>query len=205
MSKMLLVSCWKRVQQHRCRMAVTIAIGAAMVWGIAGAVAQVIPPGTDCLETTAGSTWVEFGGAGNLPPLPADFFFPGSEPFEGTIDLRGDPLPGYVGSVNTLVERKEPAFVSSGPATIQVELIELRLVSVAPISVGDGMGGQVLYNVGIALNPNTPSEGFMTIEETMPSLGGQFSLDAGQGGGINVYARFNFFEEIGRASCRERV
>ena len=161
----------------------------------AGAHAQAIPPGTDCLETTAGSTWVEFGGGSQLPPIPANFFFSGSQPFEGTVDLRGDPLPGYVGAVNTLVERKEEANMP-GPATVEVELKELHLVSVMPIMILDDQAppGEYEYDVTIELNPTAPSIGFMTITETATGVGGEFTFDAGSGGGIYVYARFNFFE-----------
>ncbi|MCK4661100.1 MAG: hypothetical protein KAV82_16390, partial [Phycisphaerae bacterium] len=180
------------------RMAVVVAAASvAMVLGTTGAFAQYIPPGTDCLETTAGSTWVQFGGFSQVPPIPEDFFFPGSEPFEGVVALRGDPLPGYVGAVNTLLERQEGADVSMGPAIVQVQLVELKLVSVDPIVVLDNAvpPGEHLYNVEVTLNPNAGFEsmGYMNIVATSAS-GGEFSFDSAQGGGIDIYARFNFFE-----------
>jgi hypothetical protein len=168
------------------------AAAGVLVTGGATARAQTIPPGFDLFETPAGSTRVVIGGTSQIPPIPADFFFPGSQPWEGTIELRGDPLPGYCGAVNTVLERKEEA-VMPGPATIEVELKELSLASVDPITVSDGGRAYSFFDVFVEIDPERASTGSMTIEETMPG-GGTYSMDTASGGGIYVYASFNFFE-----------
>jgi hypothetical protein len=159
---------------------------------------QTIPPGTDCFATTAGSTSVTFGSP-SLPPIPADFFFPGSQPFTGTVELRGEPLTGYSNGVNTVVQRKTAA-VMPGPATVQVELIQLHLVSRNPITVLDSGGGIHLYDMDVALNPGTPSVGTMSIWQTSPPPGGggYFSLFGTQG--ITIYPRFVFTPHEGGLS-----
>jgi len=158
---------------------------------VTAAGAQIIPPGIDCLETVGGNSWVEFGGPSPIPPLPADFFFPGSLPFEGRVHLRGDPLPGYVGSVNTLVQRKTPADLSQGSAQVPIEFIDLRLTSVTPIVVYDALYQPYPYSMDITLNPDVPSAGMMMI---IPggTTGGTFTFNRWGDGGIDLYARAVF-------------
>lgn len=87
-------------------------------------------------------TYVEFG-AGNSPPLPADFFGPGSDPFEGQVCLQGEPVGptwGILEDANTLVLRSSDPFdrceLSSPEArTFGLELIALELRSIDPITV----------------------------------------------------------------------
>ncbi len=92
------------------------------------------------LTEPGAETTVEFGSA-DIPPIPADFFFPGSEPFMGQI-----PLAGFFGDdsdlhlVDTRVRRSGPVdFPGTGfprPATpVQIEIVELSLTSVQPITV----------------------------------------------------------------------
>lgn len=170
------------------------AIGGFLAVIAAGTMLQAqttIPPGRDCFVTNPETTRVIFGSP-LLPPLPADFFFPGSRPFSGTIELDGEQLPGYQWDVSAVAERKGRA-VMPGPATVEVELVELHLVSVAPITVWDDQGppSPHLYHVDIELNPFIPSLGFMVIQAES-SLGGTFSLEGRQNGGILLYPRFTF-------------
>ena len=171
---------------------VVMAVAGVTVVGNAGAYAQEeIPPGNDYLETTAASTYVRIGGDSQIPPIPAGFFFYGSQLYEGVIELRGEPIPGYCGAANTVVERLEEA-VMPGPVSVAVELKELSLVTMAPITVLDDEGGEHLYDVTVTLNPGMASMGLMTIEDT--EEGGRVFSFEGQSGGIIVYARFSFFE-----------
>ncbi len=153
-----------------------------------------IPPGYDYFETKAGTSWQQFGGDSEIPPIPADFFFPGSLPWEGTIELRAQPIPGYCGAVDTVVERLEEADLAGGSDTIQVELKELSLMSVEPIGVR-GPSGEVesFFDVFTELSSTTPSTGQMTIYGTHAE-GGYAVMSATGGGGISVYPRFSFFE-----------
>jgi len=80
-------------------------------------------------------------------PLPADFFGPGSDPFDGRVYLKGVPFdcfdpdgPGpeinYCGLLptDTIVRRLTDAGPTF-PATVQIEIVELSLRSVQPITV----------------------------------------------------------------------
>jgi hypothetical protein len=175
------------------------AVAAAMLVTTAGAYAQIIPPGQDCLETTAGSTWLQFGGSSSIPPIPADFFFPGSLPWVGVINLRGDPMLGYVGAVDTVIERKEPADVSGlgVPATVGVEVKELHLRSREPIIV-DGPPGRAdsFFDLFVTVDSSIPSQGFMTMIRESPT-GGVFSFRGREDGGISLYPRFIFVPVMG--------
>ncbi len=79
-------------------------------------------------------------GTPTLPPLPADFFGPGSDPFEGQVALQGNPLsPGSTGDASTLVQRDadpvQPADPVGTMGTVPIELIELSLTGTQPIVV----------------------------------------------------------------------
>ncbi|MFH0980246.1 MAG: GEVED domain-containing protein, partial [Planctomycetota bacterium] len=186
--------CWR----IKCG-AVVAAVAAVVVAGTAGVYAQVIPPGQDCLETKAGGTWLQFGGTSSIPPIPADFFFPGSQPYAGVVPMLGDPIPGYIGAVNTVVERKDYADVSIpyDPVTVLAEVKELHLKSQEPIIV-DGPPGRAesFFDVFVTLNPNVPSEGFMTIQSTGPG-GGTFAFRGREDGGFTLYPRFIFVPVAG--------
>ena len=77
--------------------------------------AQDVAAGSDLFLTPAGPG----GGPGltyadlSSDPIPADFFGPGSDPFDGVIYLRGNPfmVPGPAGieMADTIVERKNDA------------------------------------------------------------------------------------------------
>ncbi|MHC4499616.1 MAG: hypothetical protein ACYS21_10945, partial [Planctomycetota bacterium] len=132
-----------------------------LVWLICGLavspVAGSIPlePGFDLFGSNAGPCWVQSNGDSELPPIPADFFYPGSEPWTGVIELRGEPLAGYCSPVNMVIERKEEAAMP-GPTTIEVELVELSLVSVEPIPVRNGVGAsssESFFDVFVSLDP----------------------------------------------------
>jgi hypothetical protein len=79
-------------------------------------------------------------GAGAIPPIPPGFFGPGSDPFYGTVCLRGDPLAGgSFGDASTLVQRSSHPFARTDPpgstATVPIEIVALSLVSCQPITV----------------------------------------------------------------------
>ena len=96
-----------------------------------------LPPGVD-FYTTHEPSQATFGGTSPLPPIPADFFYPGSEPFDGWVwPLRCD-APGLGGgNADTIIQRMGaatlPAIGSS--ADVPIELVQLSLQSVEPIQV----------------------------------------------------------------------
>ena len=98
-------------------------------------------------ETRPGDATFNFGGGFECPPLPADFFGPGSDPFEGQVAFQGQPLPtipsGILGSADTIVERLGDATLPSCPSsdTVPIEIVALDLVSTEPITVTNSGGG----------------------------------------------------------------
>ncbi len=69
---------------------------------------QDILAGHDLFETDPGTTWLGF----SYQPIPADFFEPGSDPFDGVIAFAGNPLGSHpacpnddLSLVDTIVER----------------------------------------------------------------------------------------------------
>jgi len=131
-------------------------------------------PGCD-LYRTIEDVVISFGGAeGEFLSLPADFFEPGSDPFDGIIAFEGSPLLGDYGHADTVVQRKEAAELPESD-TVEIELIELSLVSTAPIVV-TGMGPPSEWDVEVTLNSTKPSLGSMQITKTLEN-GGMFSAE----------------------------
>ncbi len=98
----------------------------------------------DAWITWVGGTSCHDFGQPDAVPLPAGFFGPGSDPFTGTICFVGEPLGitpwGDFGSADTIVRRYGDPFtrfapVSPTPATVDIEIVALNLVSTAPINV----------------------------------------------------------------------
>ena len=166
-----------------------------------GAVGDVLA-GDDLFRTVPG-----MGSYYDVPfdAIPENYFGPGSEPFEGIIYLMGEPIsPTPLGPTDTIVERASDASFSGNPlgATVDVEIVELSLVSIEPITVDfDGGLGTVDYNLSISLNPNVtfgggPSTGQMTLyRNTLNDDGGNISSDSTDSF-FDVYVEL-FFDKIG--------
>lgn len=123
-----------------------------------------IYPGIDLFSTpSGGTTFQDYGGN----PIPANFFDPGSDPFDGAVVLGGDPLPLPLDPADTIVERMAPAFLP-GPGdtdVIPIEIVALSLRSVSPITVTYN-GGQnpELWDVQVCLSSAAPQpQGTMTV------------------------------------------
>jgi hypothetical protein len=124
---------------------------------------------------------VEFGTA-DMPPIPADFFNPGSLPFTGAIQVRGCPQPFDNGqifvpetaNVDTIVQRSAPIDLTSDPigstATVDVEIIALSLSGIEPIQVQDPTGGSEPWLMAMGLSDNQQT-GSMTVVKTHPTGG----------------------------------
>ncbi len=107
-------------------------------------------PVYDLWETPEGfNTFVDFGCDPSIPVIPADFFGPGSDPFDGTIALQGEPLAttGDLGPTDTIIKRSRAADLPQCPSSdqVEIEIVALNLVSVEPIIV--------TYNGGIDPEP----------------------------------------------------
>jgi hypothetical protein len=152
-------------------------------------------PVFDLWETPeGGNTYFEFGCPPQnptIPPIPADFFGPGSDPFDGRIDCRGEPVetspPGVLGPTDTIVER-EPAELPSCPSTdsVETQIIELNLVSTAPITISYFGGTEYEdWYVRVCLSDVVPPPGY-TIFSRDCQEGGTFHSE------LQIYPRFIF-------------
>ena len=94
------------------------------------AVSLTIPPDVDLLRTPSLGEW-DFSG----DPIPADFFGPGSDPFDGIIAFVGDPLAssphapsGDLGLADTIIERLAlidlPSPTSSAAVPIEMAICQ---------------------------------------------------------------------------------
>jgi hypothetical protein len=119
-----------------------------------------------------GTTQFRVGMTFGDPPIPADFFNPGSEPFTGVILLKGVPLglPG-MDEVDTIVRRFDDPFERSSlpglPAVdIPIELVSLSLASCSPITVTYPGGVTELWDVSAGLSACPPPVGSLTATKT---------------------------------------
>jgi hypothetical protein len=142
-----------------------------------------VPGGQDCWVTHPnGNTRFNF----NIMPIPPDFFGPGSDPFTGTIFLGGENAPFQP---DTVVERQGDLHLPDPPPAtdvVPIELIQLNLVSIQPITVTYN-GGQnpEPWDVQVDLSNFQPSLGSMTVTKTSPQ-GGTFDSQ------LEVRPRFVF-------------
>lgn len=144
----------------------------ALLWTVlpgAPAAQATVPAGYDLFETDPQSTHFDL-------QLPADFFAPGSDPFQAQVKFGGVPLETFMGhntgDADTIVQRQQAA--APLPATVPIEIVALNLISVEPITVTFN-GGQFpqLWDVRANLSTTQPSQGQITIDQTGPS-GGTF-------------------------------
>lgn len=133
-----------------------VALGAARPAG-----ANDVAPGYDLFGATTDLSSHSFG----ANPIPADFFDPGSDPFIGTVSLQGgqiNPLSACAADdlfeIDVVIRRPDPAVLPAIPSSDQVpiEIVELRLVSAAPISVTYGGGSAEDWIVTMELSPSVP-------------------------------------------------
>ena len=106
-------------------------------------------------------------------PLPADFFGPGSDPFDGAItNLEGQPLetdpPDVLGQTDMIIRRLDAVTIPAPggpPQTVDIEIVALSLVSSQPITV-TYFGGMVqeLWDVRISMSNFVASFGSLDVE-----------------------------------------
>lgn len=140
----------------------------------ASALAQVVLQGSDMFTTTSGTTYDMSGNT-----VPADFFGPGSDPFDGAINLVGDPFDpgGPLGTTDTIVRRLEDAQTPfcGTEDTIAIEIVALSLKSADPITVTFNGGMDVeQWDVRVCLSDVPQGQGTMTIQACLPD-GGSFA------------------------------
>jgi hypothetical protein len=138
----------------------------------------VVPPGDDCWHTECGGgTTFDFCDG----EIPADFFGPGSDPFDGSVEFGAgeDSDPGVPDTVVRRLESMSFPEQSSGDLvdSTPIELVELNLVSCEPITVTFN-GGQdpQEWNVTVSLSEVVPDPGTMTVTRT-GDTGGTFTSE----------------------------
>ncbi|MCP3902208.1 MAG: hypothetical protein GY715_01120 [Planctomycetes bacterium] len=126
-------------------------------------------------DDTVNITFFEFG-TPEHPALPADYFYPGSDPFTGQVSLYGEPLSGQVellapplnpftGITDTVVERKAQFLDPIGPEVVPIEIVALNLRSADPIDVSGGEPDQ-LWEMYVTLSDVPAGQGNL---QTNPS------------------------------------
>jgi len=147
-----------------------------------------IPPGPDCWVTVCGETNYDFCNT----PIPADFFGPGSDPFDGRVYFQSNP-PGTSSTIMVREDRMVLAHVGDC-ALIPIQLEQLSLISCAPITVQIS-GVDTQWNVEVEPSVVAPPPGTMlTCEEH--SMGGIFISD------FFVQAAFTFTNVINPSDVR---
>ncbi|NOS99938.1 MAG: hypothetical protein HOP29_04865 [Phycisphaerales bacterium] len=117
-----------------------------------------------------------FGVTGS-PPIPADFFDPGSNPFSGVVCLAGQPLGPtpygeFVGADTLILRTADPfdrcALPSLTPVDVPIEIVELNLHGAQPITVTYNNGTpQQQWNVRVDLSQFGPApQGALTVHKT---------------------------------------
>ena len=175
----------KRTSGHNGRISTLVACALSVLLCSGGlSPAQVIVPGFDVYETNPGDsppnggpgTWLDLGGA----PIPADFFEPASDPFDGQVCLQGVPFdPTFSGPTDTHVARWNPTTFPGGSesGTVETEIISLSLQSVEPITVTFN-GGQnptewdVRVNLASPGPTAGPSTGQLNLDHSVPGPDG---------------------------------
>lgn len=131
---------------------------------------DVVYAGIDVWTTSPfGTSQLDF----RADPLPAGFFCPGSEPFDGVVPLEGAPLvtepAGALNGADTVVLRLDDApFDEAGVARTRIQLKALSMASVRPLQTRCGA-----FDVRVVLDGEQPTTE-MVIRREHPR-GGTFS------------------------------
>jgi hypothetical protein len=152
-------------------------------------------------HATAGQLYPTFFDFNHYGAIPAGFFGPGSDPFDGVVAFEGDPPnPGVEGNTSTKVQRSADPFHPEdlpGPSReVALEIVSLNLVSVMPITVTYGGLDPEDWNVQVDLSETVPPPGHFTATKTHEN-GGTFTSD------LNVQPRFVFTKVLDPGEVRE--
>ena len=167
----------------KIRMTLISLLLASMFLVVSGAVAAPIPAGDDGFAVPAGPSNNNNFFTFFVTPIPADFFWPGSDPFDGDVFFEG-----ATGGIDTVVRRLDPTIDLDPPIkmdTIDIELVALHLTSIDPITVIIPGPTLTQWDVEVELSVVPAPLGQMEITKTHPN-GGTFSAD------FSVQPRFTF-------------
>jgi|GEM_PF-1382999 len=135
-----------------------------------------------------------FGDNGDYPPIPADFFGPGSDPFDGIIALEGGPSGGSQSPDTDVLVRRMTEVAPAPPpstSTVDIEIVALSLKSTAPITVTWASGApDSFFDVFVDLDLENPSNGLSDITQA-DDFGGEFSYFD-----TKLYPTFTFVDQV---------
>ena len=144
------------------RLLCAFALSVLAVTAARPASASDVLPGYDFFEAVGDLSNHSFGDN----PIPPNFFDPGSDPFTGPVQFLGgqiNPLSACpeddLFGIDAVIRRIDPAVLPAIPSSdqIPIEIVELRLVSSAPITVTYGGGGNPEdWMVTMELTPSGP-------------------------------------------------
>lgn len=133
-------------------------------------------PLVDVFTTVDGFTEIAFGGS--VPEVPADFFFPGSLPFSGTVSLSGSALSADNLGDTAIRRSGDPQFPAGGfpsfAPPVAVTLDGLALSSIGSITVDSVDGEQEEWLVSVGLSGSDQLSGSLSARLDEPG-GGAFS------------------------------
>lgn len=141
-----------------------------------------VTAGHDLLETVSeqgNESYINFA----CQPLPADFFGPGSDPFDGRVAVQGDPFDtfggfGALSPTDTIWERLADTG-ETFPAMIPVEVVKMSLVSAEPllISFDGGMAPPQVWAMRVQVQDGEPDQGPGTMNVRHEGIdGGTFDM-----------------------------
>ncbi len=105
---------------------------------------------------------ITFGGGSTFPALPADFFAPGSLPFDGYVKL-SDPKGDDIAPDKIIRETGGVFPDPPAPVDIPIEIVSLNLISAEPIIVNYSGGATELWDAQVELDPSAASQGLLQI------------------------------------------
>jgi len=138
-------------------------------------ITTTINPGND--EWTVPCATFSFGPNGDYPALPADFFGPGSDPFEGTIEFKGKNSNGSQNPASDVIISRLESGVFGEPYPITdvlpLEEVSMSLISSSPVVIHyDNIDS--FFDIWTELSLDAPHGGVANVTMENP-YGGTFT------------------------------
>jgi hypothetical protein len=158
----------------------------------------LVTPG---LDGQPGPTYRDLAG----DPVPPDFFGPGSDPFDGIIYFKGNPLTGtgLPPGTDTIVERLQDAELPDpfgSEDSVDTQIVALNLVSTMPITVTFNGGSEsAIYDVQVCLSSISPQPLGQMLIRHQCAEGGTFDST------VPVIPKMTFTKVLGVPGAAEAI